>query len=434
MKPIVAIIGRPNVGKSTLFNRMVGKRLAVVESIPGLTRDRIYGDAEWDGKSFSVVDTGGLLLESDEDILRQVAHQAFTAVEEADVVIMMMDANDGLLPSDVELNAILRKYGKKVFYVVNKVDGPSKERALYDFYSLGENVYPLSALNGYGFDELMNGISSILPDRKDEKELYPRVAIVGRPNVGKSTLVNSLLGKNRMIVSSVPGTTRDAVNSQCKYHGKIYTLIDTAGIRKKGKMTMPFERYSFLRTLRNIENCDVAIILINAVEGIVDMDQKIGGLAHDSGKGVIVCFNKWDLTDKSSRLLKSLTSEFHRKFWFLQYAPLLTVSALNRQRVTKLFPLIDGVIEESVKRIDTHELNEFLKKSMAKKSPPLYKGRQVKIYYMTQTDIKPPEFVLFTNKKDGVKPDYMRFLERQLREEYSFKGVPLRFYIKQREK
>ncbi len=435
MKPIVAIVGRPNVGKSTLFNRMIGKRIAVVEKIPGLTRDRIYGDAEWGNKPFLVVDTGGFQPEPDEDIIKEVKKQALAAIEEADVILMLMDAENGLMPSDIELGNTLRKYNKKIFYAVNKIDSPKKEKALYEFYPLGVDLFPLSALNGYGFDDLMDSISAEMPQEKKEEEEkieYPRLAIVGRPNVGKSTLVNSLLGKERMIVSPMPGTTRDAVDSICKYYKKQYIIIDTAGIRRKGKMAKTFERYSFLRTLKNIESCDVALILLDAVEGVVEMDQKIASLVHDAGKGALILFNKWDLIDKSSQFLKKIQLELHHKLWFMHYAPVLTISALNRQRVTKLFPLIDEIIAEGAKKISTHELNNFLRESLSIQQPPLYKGREVKLYYITQVGISPPCFIIFTNKTEGIKPEYIRFLEKQLREKFIFKGVPVRFVMRKR--
>jgi GTP-binding protein len=433
-KPIIAIIGRPNVGKSTLFNRMARKQLAVIEDFPGITRDRIYGEASWENKSFLVVDTGGFQHEPDEDIIRQVNKQLLLAVEEADIIILMLDAESGVLPHDLELIDKLRQYGKRVFYAVNKIDGPRKEKALYDFYSLGVDLFSLSALNGNGYEDLMDSIVSSLPEGGDGETTYPKIAIVGRPNVGKSTLVNSLLGKERMIVSPVPGTTRDAVDSVCSYYGKKYIIIDTAGIRRKGRMAKSVERYSFLRTLRNIENSEVVLIVLDASEGIVELDQKIAGLVFDAKKGAVILLNKWDIVDKNILSVKDVEEQVYNKLWFMRYAPVLTISALSKQRVTKLFPLADKIIAEGSKRIDTHALNQFLINTLASHEPPLYKGKRVKIYYITQIKINPPGFVIFTNYKDGIKEQYIKFLESKLRDRFSFKGVPVEFYVREKKR
>ncbi len=434
LKPVVAIVGRPNVGKSTLFNRMVRERRAVIEDIPGITRDRLYGTAIWDDKRFLVVDTGGFQLRSDEDISKQVNKQVLTAVEEANVVIMLLDSGSGMLSSDIELVDMLRQSGKRVFYAVNKIDGPKKEKALYDFYSLGVDLLPLSALNGNGYEELMDRVAALLPEVKEEESAYPRIAIVGRPNVGKSTLVNSLVGKERMIVSPVPGTTRDAVDSVCSYYKKKYIIVDTAGIRRKGRMAETVERYSFMRTLRNIEDCDVALIVLDASEGVVELDQKIAGLVFQARKGAVILLNKWDVADKSILSMKEIEEKVYQRLWFMRYAPILTISALSRQRVTKLFSLVDSIIAEGAKRIDTHELNIFFQNVLAKKEPPLYKGRRVKIYYITQIRTSPPGFVIFTNCREGIKEQYIRFMESRLREHFSFKGAPVEFYVKQRKR
>lgn len=433
-KPIVAIVGRPNVGKSTLFNRIVGKRRAVVEDLPGITRDRLYEEVAWNDKAFLIVDTGGFQTESDEDIIRQVKKQALVAVEEADIIILLMDAESGLMPSDIELTDLLRRYNKKVFYVVNKIDGPKKEtKLLYDFCQLGVDLLPISALKGYGFDVLKDNISDLLPEGKGEASEFPKISIVGRPNVGKSTLVNSLLGSERMIVSSVPGTTRDAVDSVCSYYKKKYIIVDTAGIRKKGKMAKSVEQYSFLGTVRNIQDCDVAIIVLNAEEGVVEMDQRIAGYVYEAGKGAIILFNKWDTVDKDEVSINEVEEKIYRKLWFMPYAPILTISAISKQRVTKVFAMIDKVIAEGSKRITTHELNLFLKDALKAKSPPIFQGKRVKIYYITQARTDPPGFVLFTNRKEGISSQYLAFLEHKLRDRFSFKGVPVRFFVRQRE-
>jgi len=433
-KPIVAIVGRANVGKSTLFNRVVRKQSAVIEDFPGITRDRIYGEAVWEEKEFLVVDTGGFLHEPNEEIYREVKNQVLLAIEEADIIIMLMDADSGVLPQDIELIDNLRKYSKNIFYVVNKIDGARKEKALYDFYSLGVDLLILSAKNGNGYDDLMEKITLLMPESTEEKSEYPRIAIVGRPNVGKSTLVNGLLSKDRMIVSPIAGTTRDAVDSECSYYSKKYVLVDTAGVRKKGKMAQTVEKYSFIRTLRNIEDSDISIIVLDAASGVVELDQRIAGCVIQARKPAIILVNKWDLVDKEKVSVKDMINEVRQKLWFMRYVPVLTISAINKKRVTKLFPIVDKVIAESEKRISTHELNTFLSDTLAKQEPKLYKNRRVKIYYITQVKTKPPGFILFTNKKAGINDQYKRFLENQLRERFSFEGVTIDLYIKQRER
>ncbi len=433
MKPIIAIVGRPNVGKSTLFNRLIGKRVAVVEDVPGLTRDRLYGEARWSDRPFIVVDTGGFQSLPEEGIIREVKKQAIAAVEEADIVLMLMDAKKGLMPSDIELGNTLRKYDKKIYYVVNKIDGANKEKTLYEFYDMGVDLFPVSALNGYGFEELMDRIAAeILEGAESEETGYPKMAIVGRPNVGKSTFVNAILGRDRMIVSPVPGTTRDSVDSICTYYRKKYQIVDTAGIRRKGKMAESYEKYSFIRTLQNIDSCDVALILLNAEEGVVEMDLKIAGLIYEAGKGAIIIFNKWDLIEKDSVSMKVLEKQIYQKLWFMQYAPILTVSAISKQRITKIFPIIDKISNEASRRISTRELNNFLKKCLSIRQPALYRGKRVRLSYIAQVGIKPPSFVVFTNKSEGIKKWYIRFLEKQLRESFLFKGVPVRFFIRQK--
>lgn len=450
-KFIVAIVGRPNVGKSTLFNRIAKKRHAVIDDIPGITRDRLYRDAVWDDRHFIIVDTGGFqkeveanvkskgqpVLEHNKKFLEEVIKQVFTAVDEADIVIMMMDAENGLLPMDHELIRHLRRHEKKIFYAVNKIDGPKKESTLLnDFYSLGVDLFAVSALNGYGFENLMEQIAAMLPEGEEEKSEYPKIAIVGRPNVGKSTLVNALLSSERMIVSSIPGTTRDAVDSVCSYYKKKYVLVDTAGIRRKGKMAKTVERYSFMRTLRNIEDCDVALIVFDAEEGIVELDQRIAGLVHSAQKGVVILLNKWDLVDKSAPSLdiEKIKRMVYQKLWFMKYAPVLTISALSKKRITNLFPIVDRIIAESSRRINTQTMNEFLRKTISIKEPPVYRGRRVKIYYITQVKTNPPGFVIFTNQKEGIKEQYLKFLEGQLRLFMPFEGVPVKFYVRQRKR
>jgi GTP-binding protein len=434
-KPFVVIVGRPNVGKSTLFNRIAGGETAIVESIPGVTRDRNYQEAEWSGKSFVIVDTGGFYPEPAEDIFPQVREQAEFAIEEADLIIHLLDGKEGLTPHDIELSRMLRASGKKVIWAVNKIDAPTREDRLYDFYPLGvEELVPLSAATGYEFDEFMDRVASLLPERKQGKEEldYPRVAVVGRPNVGKSTLVNTLLGKNRMIVSPLPGTTRDSIDSVCTYYGKKYLVIDTAGIRKKGKVGYSIERYSMVRAIRSIERCDVTLVVLDASDGIVEQDRRIAGTVERYGKGVVFLFNKWDLVKEPEITYKRYMHEFRDRIWFFNHAPVLTLSGLERKRVTKVFPLIDGVVSQRKKRISTAELNTLLRETISRAPIPLHRGKTVKFYYITQVGIEPPQFVLFANYPEGVKDSSLRYVEKILREQFSFSGTPLRIFVRKR--
>ncbi|MEW6601647.1 MAG: ribosome biogenesis GTPase Der, partial [Nitrospirota bacterium] len=342
---------------------------------------------------------------------------------------------NGLLPLDIELINELRKFGKQVFYAVNKIDGPKKESSfLGDFYALGVDIYPLSALNGYGFEELMEAMEPLLSDGTEEKSEFPRIAIVGRPNVGKSTLVNSLLGKERMIVSSTPGTTRDAVDSVCSYYSRKYILVDTAGIRRKGKMAETIERYSFMRTLKNIEDSDIALIVLDASTGIVELDQKIAGAVFSAKKAAVIIYNKWDLFDKNTMSVDEVKEQVYQKLWFMRHVPVLTISALSKKRMTNIFPLVDRIIAEGSKRISTHDLNIFLRKVQTIQEPPMYRNRRVKIYYITQVKTNPPGFTIFTNFRDGIKEPYLKFLERQLRKHFTFEGVPVEVYVRERKK
>ena len=431
-KPLVVIVGRPNVGKSTLFNRMTDSQSAIVGDVSGVTRDRNYMDAEWEGKGFTIVDTGGFYPEPEDEMFQDVREQALFAIDEADVIIHLLDGKEGLNQNDVEIANILRTSGKKIIWAVNKIDAPTREDRLYDFYRLGSDVMPVSAVTGYGFDEFMDRVASFLQTavKTAEKVVFPKVAVVGRPNVGKSTLVNTLLGKSRMIVSSVPGTTRDSIDSVCSYYGRRYLLIDTAGLRKKGKIGYSVERYSMVRTIRSIERCDVAVIVLDAIDGIVEQDKKIAGLVEKYGKGAVFLMNKWDMVKEPDALFKKYVAEFESKFWFFRHAPLLTVSGTERKRVTKVFPLVDMVISERKKRIKTSELNDFLRETVAGSHLPMYKGKTVKFYYMTQVGTEPPEFVIFTNQPEGLKEAYIKFIEKSLRERFSFSGTPVRIYAR----
>lgn len=442
---IIAIVGRANVGKSTLFNRMIRmgadrtKSTAITESIPGVTRDRNYAETEWNGKRFMVVDTGGFYAEEmpheDKEIVRQVREQALFAIEEADIIIHLLDAKEGLNPSDADLANILRESGKKIFWVANKIDTPSKEDRLFEFYRIGaDEIIPISAETGYGFDEFMDKIVSGVTAGEampPAGEAMPKIAVVGRPNVGKSTLINSLLGKKRLIVSPVPGTTRDSIDSVCSYYGKKYLFIDTAGIRRRGKI-YSIERFSVVRAIRSIEKADVVIVLFDASEGLVEQDKKIAGLVKEYGKGGIFLLNKWDLVKEPDAEYKKIMQELKNKMWFIDYAPCITTSGLGKKRITKIFPLIDEIISERDKRIPTAELNKFLPKILSKKPFPSYRGKELKFFYITQVRVKPPTFTIFVNYPSGVKDHHLKYIEKSLREAYSFKGTPIRIHVKSR--
>ncbi|MGB9715650.1 MAG: ribosome biogenesis GTPase Der [Thermodesulfovibrionales bacterium] len=433
-KPIVAIVGRPNVGKSTLFNRMVGSQVAIVEDIPGVTRDRNYREIEWEGKRFIVIDTGGFYPEPPDDIFAQIREQAIFAIEEADIIIHLLDGKSGLTPSDIELARFLRTSGKKILWVVNKVDGPTRLERIHDFYAIGaDELLPLSAATGFGYDDLMDRLTSLLPTFAEEEIEYPKIAVVGRPNVGKSTLINTLLGKKRMIVSPTPGTTRDSIDSICTYYGKRYLFIDTAGLRKKSRIGYSIERFSMVRAIRSIERCDIAIVVIDATEGIVEQDQKIAGMVSSYGKSAIFLFNKWDLIKQPEQEFKRLNKDFKMKLWFMQYSPLLTVSAIEKKRVTKVFLLIDEILQERKKRIPTAELNNFFNELLSKISLPVYKGKPIKIYYITQVKTEPPVFVFFTNYPSAFTDIHLRYIEKCIRERFLFKGTPIRIYARGKE-
>jgi GTP-binding protein len=464
MSAIVAIVGRPNVGKSALFNRMIragsgASSAAITEKTPGVTRDRNYGKTEWEGKGFSVIDTGGFYAEGlpheHEEIADQVKEQALYAIEDADLLIHLLDGKEGLMPADEELVSILRKSGKNILWVVNKIDTMIKESKALEFYSIGaDEIIPVSAMTGLGFDDFMDKVIENLPQGRltegmsRELEALPRIAVVGRPNVGKSTLINSLLGKRRLIVSPVPGTTRDAVDSVCAWHGEKYLFVDTAGMRKKvrgyssraprnlaagsGSPQDSIESFSIVGAMKSIERADVVIMVLDATQDIGEQDQRIAGMVEEQGKAGIFLINKWDLVKDPDEAYKKITEELSRKMWFMEYAPHLTASGLEKKRIAKIFPMVNEVLAERKHRISTGILNRFLGKLLEKRPFPKYRGREVKFLYMTQFGVEPPSFSIFVNYPQAVNEQHLRYLEKMMREKYSFKGTPIRIYVKSR--
>jgi GTP-binding protein len=436
--PVVAIVGRPNVGKSTLFNRVIGRNFAIVENMPGVTRDRNYAEAQWEGKRFLLVDTGGFEPETADSMYIKMREQTTLAVEEADVIIFLMDGKQGLLPSDIEVSHRLRASGKPVIYAVNKVDTDRHDSIIPDFYRLGiEAIFPLSAQHGQGFSDLMDGLARLLPETpsvisEQDADALPRIAIIGRPNVGKSSFINALVGKDRMIVSPTAGTTRDAIDSVYQYYGRKYILVDTAGIRSRGKITRGVEKYSVMRATKSISRADVALVLIDAGEGITEQDERIVGLAHEAGKGIIIVLNKWDLVADKEEQYKQFMKNIEQRLKFADYAAVLTISSVTRQRITRVFDEIDAVMTECQRRVPTAELNRVFEKLLSGHEPPLYRGRRVKYYYVTQVGIKPPTFIVFANYPLGVHFSYLRYIENNFRQAFGFHGTPLRIFAKHR--
>lgn len=435
-KPIVAIVGRPNVGKSTLFNVIAGDSIAIVKDTPGVTRDRIYADCSWLNYNFTLIDTGGIEPDSSDVILSQMRDQAQIAIDTADVIIFLVDVRQGLTDADGKVADMLRRSQKPVVLCVNKVDSFKKMEAdVYEFYNLGiGDPIPVSASNHQGVGDLLEAVSDHF--KKDGSESddddRPRIAIVGRPNVGKSSIVNRLVGEKRVIVSDIAGTTRDAIDTPLKRNGREYILIDTAGLRRKSKIHEDLERYSIIRTVTAVERADVVVMVIDAAEGVAEQDAKIAGIAHERGKGVIIAVNKWDAVEKDDKTIYKMTEKIKQTLAYMPYAEFVFISAKTGQRLDKLFELIDMIIENQSMRIATGVLNEILAEAVAMQQPPSDKGSRLKIFYMTQISVKPPTFVVFVNDKKLMHYSYTRYIENQIRNAFGFRGTPLRFIIRER--
>ncbi len=435
-KPVVAVVGRPNVGKSTLFNVIAGERIAIVEDTPGVTRDRIYADAEWLKYHFTLIDTGGIEPESKDIILSQMREQAQIAIDMADVILFITDVKQGLTDTDSKVADMLRKAAKPVVLVVNKVDSYQKDMMdVYEFYNLGiGEPHAISAANRTGIGDLLDVVAELLPEpvEEDEEDDKIRVAIVGKPNVGKSSIINRLLGENRLIVSDIAGTTRDAVDAEITYHGREYVFIDTAGIRRKNKIKQELERYMIIRAVSAVERADVVVLVIDATEGVTEQDAKIAGIAHERGKGMIVAVNKWDAIEKNDKTMKEHEKKIRQVLSFMPYAEMIYISALTGQRLPKLYDMIAAVNENHSLRLATGVLNEIVSEAVVLQQPPSDKGKALRIYYITQVAVKPPTFVIFVNNKELMHFSYQRYLENQIRETFGFRGTPLRFILRER--
>ncbi|EHB64391.1 MULTISPECIES: ribosome biogenesis GTPase Der [Paenibacillus] len=434
-RPVVAIVGRPNVGKSTIFNRLIGDRLAIVEDKPGITRDRIYGSAEWNGKAFSVIDTGGIEIDGDDMILKSIRMQAELAIEEADVIIFMCDAKTGVTQSDEEVAQILFRSGKPVILAVNKVDNLKRAEDIYEFYSLGfGDPVGISGSHGTGIGDLLDVVVENLPDLADDDydEDVIRVALIGRPNVGKSSLVNAILGEERVIVSDIAGTTRDAIDTPFEKDGQRYVLIDTAGMRKRGKVYETTEKYSVMRAMRAIERADVVLVLINGEEGIIEQDKHIAGYAYEAGKASLFVVNKWDVVEKDDKTMQQFERKIRDHFLFMTYAPIVFLSAKTKQRLHKLLPVVKHVAEQHSLRVQTHLLNDVISDAIAINPPPTDKGRRLRINYSTQVAVKPPTMVVFVNDPELMHFSYERYLENKIRAAFDFEGTPIRIFTRRK--
>ncbi|WP_019534078.1 ribosome biogenesis GTPase Der [Paenibacillus ginsengihumi] len=434
-KPIVAIVGRPNVGKSTIFNRIIGDKLAIVEDKPGVTRDRLYGTGEWLNRQFSVIDTGGIEIEGDDEIMRSVRMQAELAIEEADVIVFMVDAKAGITPADSEVAQMLYRAKKPVIVAANKVDNLQRQDDIYEFYSLGfGDVVGISGAHGTGLGDLLDEVIRHFPESEADEygEDVIKVALIGRPNVGKSSLVNAILGEERVIVSDIAGTTRDAIDTPFEKDGQKYVIIDTAGMRKRGKVYEATEKYSVMRAMRAIERADVVLVVLNGEEGIIEQDKHIAGYAHEAGKAAVFVVNKWDIVEKDDKTMHQFSQRIRDHFLFMTYAPIVFLSAKTKQKLHKLLPVVDQVAEQHHMRVPTHLLNDVVSDAVAMNPPPTDKGKRLRINYATQVAVKPPTFVFFVNDPELMHFSYERYLENRIRAAFGFEGTPLRLFTRRK--
>ncbi|EUJ31062.1 ribosome biogenesis GTPase Der [Listeria cornellensis] len=434
VKPVVAIVGRPNVGKSTIFNRIVGERVSIVEDIPGVTRDRIYNSADWLGRDFNIIDTGGIDL-GDEPFLAQIKAQAEIAIDEADVIIFITNGREGVTDADEQVAKILYRSKKPIVLAINKVDNPEMRDQVYDFYSLGfGEPFPISGSHGLGLGDLLDEVFKKFPELDEEEydENVIKFSLIGRPNVGKSSILNALLGEQRVIVSDIAGTTRDAIDTPYEFEGQEYVMIDTAGMRKRGKVYESTEKYSVLRAMRAIERSDVVLVVLNAEEGIREQDKRIAGYAHEAGRGILVVVNKWDAIEKDEKTMNAFIQDIREQFLFLSYAPIVFVSAVTKQRLTNLFPMINDISNNHSLRVQSSLLNDVIMDAVAMNPSPMDKGKRLKIYYTTQVAVRPPTFVVFVNEPEMMHFSYERFLENRIRDAFPFDGTPIRLIARQR--
>ncbi len=437
MKPVVAIIGRANVGKSTLFNRLVRRKKAVIDDLPGLTRDRNYSEVTWEGKDFILIDTGGFEPLSPENLFAQIREQTQLAIEEADTIIFLADGREGLNPSDIEIVRMLQSTKKQIYYVINKIDGPKQKESMVEFYQMGvECLYPVSAKHKLGISDLLDEITEKFPDSKheDNNDSRIKIAIVGRPNVGKSSLINKILRNERLLTDESPGTTRDSIDTNFTFNDQKYLLIDTAGIRRKSRVSLRLEKYCIVEALKSLDRCDIAILLIDAIEGVTQQDTKIINFIHEKGRACIIVVNKWDLISKDNTTHKSYLERIRYDLKFLEFAPVIFLSALTGQRVFNIFKLVPRIYDNYLKRIQTHPLNKIISQATQYHPPPMVKNRNLKFYYSTQIGVAPPHFIIFTNYPKDVHFSYQRFLVNQFREHFEFEGTPIRISFKERKR